>query len=103
MQTDVRTGQKTSGTTEHRTAIEKLPSDALPLGVDGENAAHHFSRIAGRVVVEHPTRGVERVVDLDGRTLASWIGYVDTQRGWVTLNYADTFADVLSEALEAGS
>ncbi|MFT4921733.1 MAG: hypothetical protein ACI8XM_000939 [Haloarculaceae archaeon] len=79
-----------------------FPSDALQLGVDGDGATHHYSRIAAEVTVT--TNGdVERRVDIEGRTLASWIAYVDGQRGWATLNYADSFGDVLREAIGGGA
>ena len=94
--------QDSSGTTD-RSAVEQLPDDTLPLGVDGEDAAHHYSRIAQTVVVEAPSGRVERRVDLEDRSLAAWIGFVDETREWRTLNYAGSFADILSEAIAGGA
>lgn len=87
--------------TTDRSIVEAMPDDTLPLGVDGEDAVHHFSRRADLVVVEAPSGRIERREHLTSqtRTLASWIAYVDDKRGWRTLNYADTFEDVLREAL----
>lgn len=57
MSSNAPPAQESAGTTETRTATDQLPSDALKLGEDGEDSTHYFSRIAWRVVVEHPSRG----------------------------------------------
>jgi hypothetical protein len=84
---------------ERCTEAADLPADALELGVDVEGSTHHYSRIADTVVVETPTGAIERRINLEGRTLSSWIAYVDTRREWRSLNYAESFGDVLREAL----
>lgn len=86
--------------TDKSTVIDDLPTDALPMGVDGADSVHYYTRRDHVVVVETPRGTVERRIELDGRSLTEWIAYVDDERGWATLNYADTFADVLTEALQ---
>jgi len=43
--------------------------------------------------------GIERTFDLSDRRLSAYIAFVAEERGWDTLNYAETFGDVLREAL----
>ena len=76
-----------------------FPSDATKLGVDGEDSTHYYSRIADAVAVQTPNGTVERRESLEDRKLATWIVYVDDKRGWRDLNYAESFADILLEAL----
>lgn len=75
------------------------PSDATKLGVDGEGSTHYYSRIADAVAVQAPSGTVERRESLEDRQLATWIAYVDDKRGWSELNYAESFGDILLEAL----
>ena len=77
-----------------------LPTDALKLGVDGEGSRHHYSRIAHAVVAVTPAGHVERHEQLGERRLGDWIAYVDDKRGWESVNYRGTFAEVVAEALE---
>jgi len=51
------------------------------LGTDAEGYDHHYFRPADAVVV-YDADGVDHVEYLDGRLLAEWARYVDTQRGW---------------------
>lgn len=80
-----------------------MPSDKITLGVDGDGSVHHFSRIADRVVVCDSAGAIEQIVDLsdDSRNLSGWVAFVAERRGWDDLNYADSFGDILSEALQA--
>lgn len=90
----------TTPTDDEGTATDQLPNDVLPLGVDGEGNVHHYTRREHLVVVETPSGHVERREELDDRPLEEWIEFVeDEDVGWETLNYADCFADVLTEAL----
>lgn len=88
-----------TNTTQHNDVID-LPTDALKLGVDGEQSTHHYSRIAHEVVAVTPAGHVERHEHLGDRRLVEWIAYVDGKRGWETLNYAESFAEIVAEALE---
>lgn len=84
-----------------RTGVQlQLPSDALYLGVDANGAEHYHSRIADTVVVLDPAGTVERREELDGRPLSDWIDYVENNRGWKKLNYADSLAEIITDALE---
>jgi len=87
-----------SGTTQ--TPPDALTaSDTIHLGTDTTGSDHYHSRIHNQVaVITH--HGVERSVDLTDRTLASWIAYVDTKRGWATINYRESFGEILRDALE---
>lgn len=82
------------------TALDRLANDALPLGIDTNDSVHHYSRIDHAVVVETPSGRIERHVELDDRHLTEWITYTQRERGWATLNYADSFANILADALE---
>lgn len=82
------------------TAADHLPNDVLPLGVDEADSAHLYTRREHTVVVETPSGRVEQRIELNDRPLEDWISYVEMERGWVTLNYASCFSDVLEEALQ---
>lgn len=88
-----------SGTTDEGTAADRLPNDVLPLGVDGEDSAHLYTRREHTVVVETPSGRIEQRIELEDRPLEDWVAFVDEKRGWATLNYASCFADVLEDAL----
>ena len=70
------------------------------LGTDAEGAVHHHSPYDDRVVVVDERGRIERTVDLSDRRLSAWIGYVDHKRGWQSLNYRESFAEIVREALE---
>ena len=89
-----------AGTTiDAQDELQSLPFDRYELGVDGEGAVHFHSPRADRVVVVDERGAVEETIDLTERTLASYVAFVDGRRGWSTLNYAETFGDILREAL----
>jgi hypothetical protein len=84
-----------------RTGVQlRLPSDVMKLGVDTTGAEHYYSRIAHTVVVIGPNQSVERREDLGDRLLETWIDYVEAERGWEQLLYADSLADIVADALE---
>ena len=84
-------------------APSELPTDALRLGVDEAGAIHYFSRIADTVVVVDIDGTVEQKQELGNRPLPEWIDYVEAERGWVDLRYADSLGDLIVDALERTS
>ena len=84
-------------------APSELPTDTLRLGVDGVGATHYFSRIADTVVVVDIDGTVEQKQELGNRPLPEWIDYVEAERGWVDLRYADSLGDLIVDALERTS
>ena len=70
----------------------ELPSDATKLGVDGNGAAHYYSRIANEVFVSERD-GTTRTFDLDATPCdgpSDWTDHVHAQRGdWRDLRYRD--------------
>lgn len=80
----------------------ELPSDTNKLGVDGNGAAHYYSRIANEVFVAESDDST-RTFDLDNTpcdVLSEWVGHVETQRGeWRDLRYHDgeAFARLVQE------
>ena len=83
------------------TDIERqLPSDAVKLGIDRIGATHYYSQITHEIVVVSTADTVERRQNLNERSIETWIDYVADERGWSRLNYADSFTDVLADALE---
>ena len=51
------------------------------------------------VVVVSEAGDIERTVDLSDRRLSAWLAYVDEKRGWQNLNYRESFAEIVAEAL----
>jgi hypothetical protein len=83
-----------------RTGVQlQLPTDAMKLGIDDTGAEHYYSRIAHAVVVIDDTI-LEQRRELEDRQLDTWITYVKAERGWQELHYADSFADIIADALE---
>lgn len=81
-----------------------LPSDAFDLGVDGEGDRHTYSRIESRVWVTDPDTGALVLEQQLGDTgLPGWIAHTDQTRGWQTINYEDSFEDILRHGLKAGT
>jgi len=78
----------------------KLPSDALRLGVDEAGSTHYVSRIDDAVAVVDADGTIERRQPLDGRPLSVWIEYVESERGWADLRYADSLGDLIADALD---
>ena len=70
------------------------------LGTDAEGCVHHHSPYDARVVVVDERGRIERTVDLSDRQLSTWLAYVDEKRGWEDLNYRESFAEIVAEALE---
>ena len=89
--------QKYEGPT--RDALEQLDRPNC-LGTDAEGCVHHHSPYDARVVVVDERGGIERTVDLSDRRLSAWLAYVDEKRGWQNLNYRESFAEIVREALE---
>jgi hypothetical protein len=87
-----------NGPHDSRDALESLDRPAT-LGTDATGAVHHHSAYDDRVVVVAADGGIERTFDLSDRRLSAYIAFVAEERGWDTLNYAETFGDVLREAL----
>ena len=81
-------------------APSELPTDTLRLGVDEAGSTHYFSRIADTVVVVDTDGTVEQQQELGDRPLPEWIDYVEAERGWVDLRYADSLGDLIVDALE---
>jgi len=81
-----------------RDALESLdrPNE---LGTDAEGAVHFHSPYDGRVVVVAATGEIETTIDLDGRKLSQYLAYVDGERGWDRIEYAESFGEILREAL----
>jgi len=75
------------------------PTDVTKLGVDAEGDIHHYSRIASNVYVLNLDGELVREETVEGRDLPRWIGYVDTKRGWASLNYADSLEAIIRDAL----
>jgi hypothetical protein len=69
------------------------------LGIDAQGCVHHYSPYDARVVVVDDEGTIQRTEDLADRRLATWVAYVDDKRGWADLRYAETFGDILREAL----
>lgn len=87
-----------NGPHDSRDALESLDRPTT-LGTDAEGAVHHHSAYDDRVVVVAESGAIERTFDLSGRTLATYVAFVDENRGWDSLNYADSFGEILREAL----
>ena len=88
--------QKPAGTI---TAQFDLPSDTTLLGTDGEHASHYYSRRINTVFIEEKAgRTIKQ--DLGDRQLSTWVAYVAEERGWDDLRYAESFVEVLADALE---
>lgn len=69
------------------------------LGTDAEGATHHHSPYDDRVVVVAEDGAIETTFDLSGGSLAGFVAHVDETRGWATLHYAESFGEILKEAL----
>ena len=82
-----------------RDALEQLDRPNT-LGTDADGCVHHHSPYDGRVVVVDERGRIERTVDLSDRRLSAWLAYVDEKRGWENLNYRESFAEIVAEALE---
>lgn len=78
----------------------ELPPDTLPLGVDEAGSTHYFSRIADTIVVVDVDGTVEQRQDIGDRPLSEWIDYVEAERGWEDLRYADSLGDLIADGLE---
>lgn len=79
--------------------LESLTSPRS-LGIDAEGAVHHFSPFDDAVVVVAADGAVEERIDTADRRLATYIAFVDDRRGWADLQYAESFGEILSEALQ---
>ena len=84
-------------------APSELPTDALRIGVDEAGETHYVSRIADIVVVVNTDGTVEQQQEPGDRPLPEWIDYVEAERGWVDLRYADSLGDLIVDALERTS
>lgn len=71
------------------------------LGTDTTGAVHHYSAYDRRVVVVAADWSIEQTIDTTDRKLATYVAYVADRRGWDRLHYAETFGDVLKEAISA--
>ena len=69
------------------------------LGIDAEGAVHHHSPYDDRVVVVTESGAIERTIEIGDRRLAASVAFLDDERGWSTLNHAESFGDILREAL----
>jgi hypothetical protein len=81
-------------------ALESLDRPQT-LGTDTEGATHHHSAYDDRVVVVAEDGRIERTFDLSGRKLSAYVAFVDDQRGWDSLHYAESFGEILREAIDA--
>ena len=87
--------------THSPTRCDELTSLTAPrtLGTDADGAVHHYSPYDDRVVVVAADGTVEQSIDTADRRLAAYVAFVDEQRGWADLQYAESFGDILREAL----
>lgn len=85
--------EKAADSTDIQTAF---PAGTIRLGIDSEGAVHYVSRIEDIVFVVTPEETIELQESLDGRSLEDWIDYVETERGWETLNYAASLGEALA-------
>ena len=99
MSTDDSRAHKHTGSHDSRDALESLDRP-VTLGTDAAGAVHHYSAYDDRVVVVATDGRIERTVDLSDRRLSAWLAYVDEKRGWQNLNYRESFAEIVAEALE---
>ena len=83
-----------------RDALESLDRPET-LGTDATGAVHHHSAYDDRVVVVAADGAIERTFDLSGRKLSAYVAFVDENRGWENLRYAENFAAILREAIDA--
>jgi hypothetical protein len=88
-----------NGPHDSRDALESLDRPQT-LGTDAEGAVHHHSAYDDRVVVVADDGSIERTFDLSDRKLATYVGFVQENRGWSSLNYAESFEAVLKEAID---
>ena len=89
---------KHTGSHDCRDALESLDRPNT-LGTDATGAVHHHSAYDDRVVVVAADGSIERTVDLADRRISAWIAYVHDRRGWDSLRYRESFAEILHEAL----
>lgn len=67
-----------------------LPTDATPLGVDGEGYEHYLSPYRQTVYVLDSDGQLDREVDVRGRSLSTYGEWVSRTRGrWATWHCAD--------------
>jgi hypothetical protein len=85
---------------DSRDALESLDRPNT-LGTDTAGAVHHYSAYDDRVVVVAESGRVERTFDTTGKKLATYVAFVDDQRGWDSLHYAESFGEILREAIDA--
>ena len=85
--------EKAADSTDSKTAF---PAGTIRLGVDGEGGTHYVSRIEDIVFVVTPEQTIELQESIEGRTLDDWIDYVAVERGWDTLQYADSLGEALA-------
>jgi len=85
---------------DSRDALESLDRPHV-VGTDAAGCVHHHSPYDARVVVVGPEGDIRRVEDLADRKLATWIAFVDEKRGWDSLRYKETYAEILHEAIDA--
>lgn len=82
-----------------RDALESLDCPRA-LGTDATGAVHHHSPYQDRVVVVDDDGEIEQTIDTDGRRLSAYLAYVDHERGWRSIQYHETYGELLREALE---
>jgi len=85
---------------DSRDALEALDRPHV-VGTDAAGCVHHHSPYDARVVVVDPDGSIARVEELGDRKLATWIAFVDDTRGWADLQYRETYAEILHEAIDA--
>ena len=98
MTTNATRALKHRGSHDSRDALESLDRPQT-LGTDATGAVHHHSAYDDRVVVVTESGDIETTFDLSDRRLSAYLAFVDDQRGWANLNYAESFGDILKEAL----
>ena len=81
-------------------ALESLDRPET-LGTDATGAVHHHSAYDDRVVVVDAAGAIERTFDLSDRKLSAYVAFVDDKRGWESLHYAESFGEILREAIDA--
>jgi len=85
---------------DSRDALESLDRPNT-LGTDATGATHHHSAYDDRVVVAAADGAIERTFDLSGRKLSAYVAFVGENRGWSRLHYAESFGEILREAIDA--
>lgn len=59
-------------------------ANSFTAGTDSEGYTHHYYAPADMVVV-YDEDGVDAAQHLDGETLETWVGFIEQERGWLSM------------------